>query len=250
MTAEPWTGTPAPLARPAAGEAHVWRVSLRAAREEVAHLAALLAPGERERAGRFRRPGDQRAFVVARGTLRRLLASYLRVDPAALSLSVSPRGKPYLLEGDRRSDLRFNLSHAGDLALVAVAWGREVGVDLERLDRAVHPVGIAERFFDPEEAAFLAGLPAAARTGTFFRLWACKEAYAKATGLGIAGCDLSSFRVLLEGGAPPTLRGVSGWTLHELPAGVGWAAALAVEGPCAAPDVRPYRWSGGWDPEP
>ena len=61
--------------------------------------------------------------------LETVLARYTGVDPGSLILELTPQGKP-VLPGSR---LRFNLAHSGEVALVAVARDRDVGVDVERV---------------------------------------------------------------------------------------------------------------------
>ena len=70
------------------------------------------------------------------GPWRRLLGRYLGRPAGEVRFSYKPEGKPYLAAGAGMEDLRFNVAHADGLALVAVAQGREIGVDLEKM-RAV-----------------------------------------------------------------------------------------------------------------
>jgi 4'-phosphopantetheinyl transferase len=95
------------------------------------------------------------------------------------------RGKPFV----PGSEVRFNLSHSGELTVCAFARGREVGIDVELESRKTEPLRLAERFFAPDEAE------AVRRDGreAFFRIWVRKEAYVKALGLGIAGIGLHTF---------------------------------------------------------
>ncbi len=85
---------------------------------------------ERERAGLLLRPEARRRWVASRWALRGVLGGYLRRDPAGIELLLAERGKPRL--ADPTASLRFNLSHSGELAVVAVATGLEVGVDVQR----------------------------------------------------------------------------------------------------------------------
>jgi len=74
-------------------------------------------------------------WASSRGFLRELLGRYLEHDPRELRFVLGAHGKPALLSPGGTGaveDLRFNLSHSGDLALVAVSAGQEVGVDIER----------------------------------------------------------------------------------------------------------------------
>lgn len=146
--------------------------------------------------------------------VRATLAAYLRVDPASVELERGAYGKPELAGG---GGIRFNLARSGDVTLLAVTKGREVGVDVERIepDRAHGP--IADQLFAPGEAAELRRLPFDERTRRFFDLWTQKEAYAKALGVGVT--------VPLR-----RLRASSGWTVEDVSVGEGFAAAVCVQG--------------------
>jgi 4'-phosphopantetheinyl transferase len=113
---------------PLAGELHVWRIELDA---EGRGDAAELPAAERERAEAMTRPQARRRWVAARWALREVLGGYLEEEPAKVALRFGERGKP-MLAGPGES-LRFNLSHSGELALIALCEGREVGVDVQRL---------------------------------------------------------------------------------------------------------------------
>jgi 4'-phosphopantetheinyl transferase len=132
--------------------------------------------------------------------------------------------------------LRFNLSHSQDLALYAVTSNREVGVDLEYIQRDFDTRQIAERFFSTREIAALHALPANLQTESFFRCWTRKEAYVKARGEGLS-LPLEQFDVSLSPDDPAALLNVAGnpaevsrWSLRELTPAPGYMAAIAVEG--------------------
>lgn len=206
------------------GAVRVWSLAL----DGAADLEILPAP-ERERAQRFATATLTRRWSRARAGLRRIVAAYAGAEPETLALAPAdcvhcgePHGKPYL--ADPACDwLRFNLSHSADLAVVAVAHGREVGVDVEVTRAGRRMEGIAGRWFNEAEAAALETLEGAEQEATFYRLWARKEAYLKATAEGIAG-SLASFDALrLE---PP--GGAAGWEFADLDVGDGYAGALAL----------------------
>ncbi len=211
-----------------AGDVHVWRASIERPGELPA-LAGLLAADERARAARFRFGRDRDRFSAAHGLLRLLLGRYLGREPAAIEFGVGRWGKPVLTAGGD-DGLRFNLAHAGEIALVAVARGREVGVDVERLRRDVD-VGAIAAGFAPGERAALAATPAERRLAAFFALWTHKEAYAKGIGRGLS-LPLDRYEVVFpaDPASPAAVAGVPGWSLRPLDAGPDYAAAVAAEG--------------------
>jgi 4'-phosphopantetheinyl transferase len=229
-TVAAWPPPEVPALEP--GAVQVWSVDLDGEPE-----ASVLDAGERERAGRFAHDEMTRRWTNARAALRRVLAAHCGADPAELRIERAPcvhcdepHGKPFLAR-PADHDLRFNLSHSGALALVAVARGRELGVDVEAARPGRRADGIAGRWFTPEEADHLRGLPEAEAELAFYRLWARKEAYLKATAEGVPG-GLASFDALrLE----PAAGAALGWEFADLDVGAGYAAALAV----APPGYRP-----------
>jgi len=224
-------------------DVHVWRVALERDPDRLARDRALLSPDERRRADRFRFPVHADRFTVSRASLRRILGAYLDVDPARIAFAYGPDGKPRL--ADPADPLRFNLAHSADVTLVALARGREVGVDLERMRRGVPHQRLARRFFAHPEIVALDSIPTPRREAAFFATWARKEAYVKARGEGLVRW-LRRFAVSIEPDEARPRLVVPGhpgeaarWTLASIDAGPGFAAALAVEG---SADPRVFVW--------
>jgi 4'-phosphopantetheinyl transferase len=228
---------PAPARLVATGvEVHVWRFSLDLPLADVERLAKALSEDERARAGRFVFDSDRRCFAVARGTLRDILGRYLGIPSGDLVFAYSSHGKPVLARGAGGSDLRFNVSHADGLALVAVALAREVGIDIERVREDFATDEMAARVFSLAELATIRMLPAAARCAAFFNCWTRKEAYVKARGEGLS-LPLQRFDVSVAPNEPAELLAsaensceVYRWSLQDLQPEPGYVAALAVEG--------------------
>jgi 4'-phosphopantetheinyl transferase len=206
---------------------HVWRVSLAEHAKRGRELAVLLGEDERARATRMRDPRHRTRFVIARGCLRLILARYLPVPPAALRFDYGPRGKPSLAtQGDR--DLRFNLTHSGDVALYAVTTARRIGIDVERIRPETRYERIAARMFPLAELETLRARPAAERRAAFFHAWTRKEALIKAAGsslwMGMGHTEAALAELPARAGALGSL------VVCSLPCGSEHAAALAVEG--------------------
>jgi 4'-phosphopantetheinyl transferase len=170
------------------GEIHVWKASLDD-ESRVTECHSLLSRDEIIRAERFAFAADRQQYILSHGALRTVLSRYTCIDPRALEFETGPHGKPMLVQSF--TDVRFNLSHSANIALIAVTRGREVGVDVERVDNSILFEEIAEHYFEPREVWDLRIAPTDEKVGRFFDTWTRKEASLKASGVGIAGVDLS-----------------------------------------------------------
>jgi 4'-phosphopantetheinyl transferase len=102
--------------------------------------------------------------------------------PEQLVIRYGSHGKPFI----RDSEFHFNLSHSQDHALLAIAVGREVGIDVECVDESFNPIDLVERFLSVDERKCVLECPTDQQRRAFLRRWVRKEAMAKATGIGIA----------------------------------------------------------------
>jgi 4'-phosphopantetheinyl transferase len=237
--------TPPPRPRASSGVVHVWRADLTAA---AVGLEELLCAEEQARAAQIVREHDRALWARSRGGLRALLGRYLDTDPRELRFVLGPHGKPALheeteLSAESRTEpsegLRFNLSHTGELMLVAVTAGREVGVDVERARDPAHgrvdELAIAARVLGPGQARRLQSLDGEERTAEFLRAWTMREAAVKCLGIGLASVGYASAEGLPSAEGSASARLGSGdataglWTA-ELDVSPRAAAAVAVAG--------------------
>lgn len=206
----------------------------------------LLSPDERERANRFHREVDRNRFRVVHTAMRMILAEYLNVGPEEIVFSSATGVK---LELDSRfsgAGIQFNLSHSSELALLAVAKGARVGVDIEWIKPEFPIDEVAARFFSAAEISVLNTLPADERVEAFFSCWTRKEAYIKALGEGLS-VPLDSFDVVFgsqRAAALVVVRDnpgeVSRWRMYDLNVPKDYKAALVVEG--NAHQLRQFQW--------
>lgn len=196
---------------------------------------SILSPEERDRAARFRFEEHARRFRASHAALRLVLEQYVGRPANTIRLVTSPSGKPFIAG---TTQIHFNLSHADDVALVAVSCDVEVGVDVEaiRLDFRIHE--IAACFTDPELKILDQASSVEARAIVFFRLWTRKEAVLKANGSGL-GVELRDIDV---SHAPEDLVRVDRsrhqlWKVNDLVLAPGYAGALA-----APPGDWQVRW--------
>ena len=163
-------------------DVHVWQASLHVPGAAWQSLWCLLGADEQLRAGRFRADRDRRRFVAAHGIVRMVLSRYCEVAPAELRFEYGSCGKPGLVE----AGIHFNISHADELLLCAVARQRQVGVDVERVRPGFACEQVARQIFSAREREIWEALSETDRPAAFFRAWVRKEAYVKATGMGLS----------------------------------------------------------------
>lgn len=187
-----------------------------------AALAASLASAEQQRWEALRLLEDRERFLRGRGALRRLLGAWRDEPPEAVTIGVGAHGKPCCAGGPE-----FNLSHSGDLILLAVHQHRPVGVDVEQLRPGLVWRPIAQRVLPPGEwqalevqwppLETLAGAADSAEEAegaeAFLAAWCRLEARLKAQGLGLAGLG------------QPATAAVELWDVAVPP---GYRAALAL----------------------
>lgn len=214
-------------------EVQVWSVDLDQPSSRVGELFHFLSPDEQQRASRFQIEQKRLENVVGRATLRRLLGKFLALDPAALVFNYTSRGKPELA-GALAGKLHFSVSHSGGLALIAVTRLCPIGVDVEHVRPRRYDIEVARRFFTTRESTVLESLPEADRPAAFFNLWTRKEAWLKATGVGIAE-SMNRVELSFLPGEPAHILSVADapdeagkWTLAGLNPATGFIGALAV----------------------
>jgi 4'-phosphopantetheinyl transferase len=217
-------------------EVHLWRVDLAAVATGEQRWQQILSEEERARAARFHFRQDRRYFTATRALLRIILGGYADSDPKALVFHYSEKEKPSLSPAKSGRQIEFNVTHSGNVALLAFTQGRDVGVDVEKVRQDFEHEAIARRFFSEQEQRQLAALAPDERYSGFFRCWTRKEAYIKAQGVGLS-LPLDQFDVSLSPGdekallaTRPDQKEAARWSLQEVPAEEGYVAALCVRG--------------------
>ena len=210
----------------------IWQFSLHT---EFDGAFAGLNLDEANRAKRYHFPRHQRRFTVARATMRLILAHYLHVPPAQLHFTYNKQGKPHLLHP---SSLQFNLSHSGDLALLAVGQQFPLGIDLEFFSARPYE-GIGKHLFSEAEILGLKKVDNLLKPLVFFHIWAQKEAFIKACGLGLSyptqQFDVPTFPKTNQAIMDP-LHGIK-WKMVSFMPKIACSAAL-----CYDPRVKDIRY--------
>jgi len=219
-------------------EIEVWLARLDLGIDQIAQCRELLSNDEQLRAGRFHFERDRRRSIVARGVLRMLLGGHLDIAPAAVVFGYTQYGKPFVI--NQASQIHFNVSHSGERALIALSVSRELGVDIEDVNREIDYGDLAARFFAPRECTALMRIAEPDRKRAFFACWTRKEAVVKAIGSGLS-LPLDRFEVTIDPDAAPRVLDfavpvldIADLTLHSIDVGGDYVATAAAYCPKTA----------------
>lgn len=130
------------------------------------------------------RPAAARNEAVAARVLLRLALSHAagrRIAPKDWRFRKTGFGKPLVC--NREAKVRFSVSHAGSLIVVAASTAINLGVDVESIDQDLS-ADVIKNFSHATEHRALEPLPVPQKTREFIQLWTKKEAYTKLLGLG------------------------------------------------------------------
>ncbi len=187
---------------------HIWRIDLDG---PIGDLSAPLSADESARATAKKLSRDRHRFILAHGAKRTILGGYLGIPGEELLIVAGDRGKPYLHHPD--SDLQFNLTHCEGMALLAVAAGHPVGIDLEQVRDRPSQAKIARRMFPDSIYREMVQLPSEQFGVQFYRYWTELEARSKCIGAGIFSND----------------QDTGGITTRHFDPQDGWIACVAIK---------------------
>ena len=121
--------------------------------------------------------------LLGRYYLRQLLEETTGYLGSTWRIAPDGDGKPQATHPQDRTAIHVNLSHTRGALLCGLSDVSPLGVDLENIQRKVRFGKLQERCFTRAENGWIA--EASNLEDGFFRAWTLKEAYLKATGLGI-----------------------------------------------------------------
>lgn len=153
----------------------------------------------------MRSQARRESFLAGHWQARKLVARWLGVRSARISLASFADGRPLVCLDDDPVPLSLSLSHSGDW--LAVALGEvAVGVDVELPRRLRDIDALAGFMFSRSDLQRLQAADAGERERVFLELWALNEARVKRTGeglhprasreLGVRPCDAAGAQVL------------------------------------------------------
>ncbi|WP_178989435.1 4'-phosphopantetheinyl transferase family protein [Winogradskyella schleiferi] len=189
---------------------HLWTINVEVKDDTYHKYYTLLSEYEKERADRFKFYKDKRCYVVARGVLRLLSSTYLKTEAIDIEFDYEQYGKPKFKQ---ITNLNFNVSHSGDIAIIGFVYDHSIGVDIEKIKDDFNTFEIATNFFSKKEIEALQKTPKLQQHLAFYRCWTRKEAFIKAKGNGLS-FPLDTFSVTLDSDLKAELIETQ-WNLSE-----------------------------------
>ena len=131
----------------------------------------------------------------------RLSLSFLRrkpekvkTNPEAITFKYGEYGKPIF---DFKTNLKFNISHSGDIAILSFVKDFDIGADIEQIKNDFDVLDIATNYFSELEIEALKKVPKKKQAEYFYRCWTRKESFIKAKSQGLS-FPLDSFSVSID----------------------------------------------------
>lgn len=116
---------------------------------------------------------------------KRILACILSVNESGIIIESDDHGKPILIQPEY--PLHFSISYTRSCWVFVVSLSGAIGVDIEDIQADSGILKIARKFFSPSEWDYISHLSIEKKIPAFYQFWTLKEAYLKATGIGLAG---------------------------------------------------------------
>jgi 4'-phosphopantetheinyl transferase len=249
----PWADPPGRLSL-GCGEVHLWLVPTAPPDSAQEELEWLVSAAEMDRCRKMARLMDRRRFLSVRGALRKILSGYLQIPAPSIAISYSSSGKPFLEPVSRRPErLHFSVSHAADIALIAVGRDSVVGVDIERVRRLQARDDVLADFFSSQERDWVHAHADEGKDDAFFRVWTRREATSKVFGMGLVESFLrlrvpaaeyspGGFRLVLPDSEYCEKEGRQEWWIRDLIPAAGHAGALCLENENREPVFCRFSW--------
>jgi len=193
---ETWMKTPDTLSL-SKDHIDIWLCDLKQLSGDINNFYSILSEDERERADKLKIEDKKQQYIITRGALRQRLGLLTDIEPEDFVFKILEHGKPVLANNHQFADITFNVSHSNDLALIAIAQGQSVGIDIEKINYESNHQALMTRFFSKAEQSEFLIMPETNKARAFCACWTRKEAFIKAIGDGVS-YGLDNFDVTVD----------------------------------------------------
>ena len=191
-------------------EVHLWRIRLNLPVGKLSYLEKLLTSEEKNKASKYINQKDRNSFIIGQACTKKLGAQYLNIEASQVIFQIGMNGKPYIPIDHK---LHFNISHSGEWVFIAFD-SQELGLDLEKIAGNFITDALLEQCFHSNELKVIK--ESYDPIAEFYKFWTRKEAFLKATGIGIVE-TLNQFTCLdqYQEFMFPSLSNKTNWQLRS-----------------------------------
>lgn len=215
-------------------EIHVWFININITlNKKITILNNYLSEDENLKTSKFKFKKDKNCSIITRGALRLLSGKYLNLNPKNIKFNYGEYGKP---DFDFETNLKFNVSHSGNMAVIGFVLNDDIGIDVEKIKTDFDVFDIVSNYFSSLEIESLKELPTKEQVKGFYRCWTRKESFIKAKAKGLS-FPLDSFSVSLESDEKVELLETKWnknekelWKLFSFSPEEGYLGAVSVKG--------------------
>ena len=212
---------------------NTWFINVNVVQDKIEMFSRIISIDENKRANKFHFKKDKNLFIMSRAILRVLSGHYLNIKPEDITFKYGEFGKP---DYDFETNLKFNISHSGDMAIFSFVKDFDIGTDIEKMKHDFDVLDIATNYFSELEIEALKKLPKQMQVEGFYRVWTRKESFIKATAQGLS-FPLDSFSVSLNSNETAELLQTkwdenekNNWTLFTFSPHEEYIGATSVKG--------------------
>jgi 4'-phosphopantetheinyl transferase len=164
---------------------HVYHLDLSLFQNQTQELICFLNSVEQEQAQNMAQTNKKNSFIITKSFLRKILSNYLDCSSQSIILDKTQSGKPFL-NSHHDLDIKFNLAHSHNKAILAFCLKTQIGIDLEKLRKVSRAQEILAKHGLDEEINSFNTVPEKHKDEAFLRGWTRKEALIKAMGQKMA----------------------------------------------------------------
>ena len=167
-------------------EVHIWNYSL----EPDKNLAELyfnnLSEDEKDRVKKIIIKEVKYRSILSKVITKKILSKYLDRKITQINYCYNKFGKPKLSSEINHLDLNFNISHSGNLGVIAISKNKQIGIDIEQIVELNDLNDLIDLIFTENEIRQIGLLDQIDKTKMFYKIWTAKEAFVKAIGYGLS----------------------------------------------------------------
>jgi 4'-phosphopantetheinyl transferase len=166
-------------------EIHVWEYNIVPDTYLAEKLLNSLSVQEKSKIKNIKISEVKHRSIISKFITKSIISKYLGKYIDEVVFDYNKFGKPSLSADINSINLKFNISHSGDIGILAISREKLIGIDVEQLNYLDDIEDIINNYFSDYEISLLNDSKNSNRIELFYKIWTGKEAFIKAIGQGL-----------------------------------------------------------------